>query len=404
MPSGRALTLAGTGASAAVVIIAVAVLTSATSASTPEKIDAGTHSCTTDGSGFCAGQTHELGTVPVSVVATAKAPITGTTVQTLDTDSFTATSFRVRAFRANGSALTGAAITYSYAAFSGPAPSPTPTASTSASPSPTATTTPPPPAPFPDASNTGTPAGTVLHACATSITAAGAYDACQFTGDVVIRIAGVVITNSRIDGSVSGLNESLAGAIIRDTTIDCHCPSTGSNGTPSAVQYNNFTLTRVNLSDSGHGVAMGSNATVEDSYIHDLGGNNDAHKDGIYVGDGTGGVIRHNNIECNDGDQAGCTAAIGLLNDFGAGHVLSGFTITDNLLNDIGSYCFYGSGGPQKAYGSDHITFTGNHFGRKDHAQCGFYGPVTYFDVNAPGNVWSGNIWEDTGETVPAVY
>ena len=337
----RGLTLAGTGASAAAVIIAVAVLTSASSAST---------------------------SAPVFVKATC-------------------TPVNAACNRAHVTTIE------SFLASLYPTPSPTPTVSTSPSPS-----------GFPDASNTGTPAGTVLHACGTSITAAGSYDACQFSGDVVIRTSGVVITNSRIDGSVSGLNESLAGAIIRDTTIDCHCPSTGSNGTPSAVLYNNFTLTRVNLSDSGHGVAMGSNATVEDSYIHDLGGNNDAHKDGIYVGDGTGGVIHHNNIECNDGDQAGCTAAIGLLNDFGAGHVLSGFTITDNLLNDIGSYCFYGSGGPQKAYGSDHITFTGNHFGRKDHPNCGFWGPVTYFDVNAAGNVWSGNVWDDTGETVPAVY
>jgi hypothetical protein len=25
------------------------------------------------------------------------------------------------------------------------------------------------------------------------------------------------------------------------------------------------------------------------------------------------------------------------------------------------------------------------------------YGPVAYFDVNAPGNVWRGNVWDDTG-------
>ena len=396
----RAVVAAGAGATVAVLAAALLVARSA-DGSSPEKIDAGTHSCTTDGSGFCAGQAHELGTVPVSVVATAKAPITGTTVQTLDTDSFTATTFRVRAFKANGSALTNAAITYSYAAFSGPAPTPSSTPpSSSGSPSPSPSTSPPPPGGFPDATNTGTPAGTTLHTCATSITTAGTYDACQFTGDVVIRTAGVTITNSRIDGSVSGLNESLAGAVIRDTTIDCHCQSNGQNGTPSAVQYNNFTLTRVDLSDSGHGVAMGSNVTVEDSYIHGLGGDNDAHKDGVYVGDGTNSVIRHNNIECNDGPLAGCTAAVGLLTDFGD---ITYFTITDNLLNDIGSYCFYGSGGPQKPYSSNHITFTGNHFGRKDNAQCGFYGPVTYFDSSAPGNVWSGNVWDDTGAVVPPV-
>jgi hypothetical protein len=29
---------------------------------------------------------------------------------------------------------------------------------------------------------------------------------------------------------------------------------------------------------------------------------------------------------------------------------------------------------------------------------------VTYFDSTAPGNVWSGNVWDDTGAPVPAEY
>jgi hypothetical protein len=29
---------------------------------------------------------------------------------------------------------------------------------------------------------------------------------------------------------------------------------------------------------------------------------------------------------------------------------------------------------------------------------------VTYFDSNAPGMVWSGNVWDDTGVPVPADY
>jgi hypothetical protein len=49
------------------------------------------------------------------------------------------------------------------------------------------------------------------------------------------------------------------------------------------------------------------------------------------------------------------------------------------------------------------VTFTNNRFGREVYPGCGFYGPVTYFDSSAPGNVWSGNKWVD-GTTVSADY
>lgn len=274
-----------------------------------------------------------------------------------------------------------------------PPPPPPPTDTTTTTPPPP----PPPPSGFPNATNTGVPAGSTLHSCATNITTAGTYDLCQFNGTVTIRAAGVKITRSLILGQVVAPNDNLQGATFTDVTIDCGCMSQSDTSTPVAIQYNNFTLTRVNLSHSGHGVALGSNVTIQDSYIHDLGGNTEAHKDGLYVGDGTNVLIKHNNIECNDGPKAGCTSAIGLLTDFGT---VSNFVIDGNLLNTIGSYCFYAAGGPSKPYGSDHITFTNNHFGRKYRANCGFYGPVTYWNSSKPGMVWSGNVWDDTGQTV----
>lgn len=260
------------------------------------------------------------------------------------------------------------------------------------------------PSAWPDASNTGVPPGTVLHSCSTTITASGTYDSCLFSGNVSIRANNVTIKNSQINGSVnagSGGSGEQTGLVIQDSTINCGCPSLGPNDTPTAIMESNFTLLRVNLYNSGHGAAVKSNVTIQDSYIHGLGGNTTAHKDGIFSGDGTNVVIRHNNIECNDGSNAGCTSAIGLLSDFG---VISYYTIDNNLLNTNGSYCFYGGGGPQKPYAPNHITFTNNHFGRKVYPKCGFYGPVTYFDVKATGNVWSGNVWDDTGAAVAAAY
>ncbi len=257
---------------------------------------------------------------------------------------------------------------------------------------------------FPDASTTGVPSGVSLHACATTITITGTYDACQFNGSLDIRANNVMITRSLIKGQVGAGSDGASdqtGLVIRNSTIDCGCLSTDDTHTPAAIADSNFSLLRVNIFNAGHGAAVGSNVTIQDSYIHGLGGNTEAHKDGIYSGNGTNVTIKHNNIECNDGPIAGCTSAIGLLTDFTD---ITYYTIDNNLLNTNGAYCFYGSGGPGKTYGSNHITFTNNHFGRKYNANCGFYGPVTYFDIAQPGMVWSGNVWDDTGEAVPPVY
>lgn len=252
---------------------------------------------------------------------------------------------------------------------------------------------------WPSFSNTGIPAGVSLRDCAPTITRSGTYDACEFNGDVVVKANNVKITRSLIYGAVSaGSGSQQSGLVISDTTIDCRCLADNSH-TPSAIMESNYTLLRVNLYNSGHGAAVRDNVVIQDSYIHGLGGNTDAHKDGIYSGDGTNVLIRNNTIECNDGPRAGCTAAIGLLTDFAD---ISHYTIDHNLLNTIGSYCFYGSGGPQKRYISHHITFTNNHFGRAIYPKCGYYGPVTYFDLSQPGNVWSGNVWDDTGAPVDA--
>ena len=225
----------------------------------------------------------------------------------------------------------------------------------------------------------------------------------MFNGGVEVKASGVKITRSLIKGGVdtgSGGPGEQTGLVISDTTIDCGCLADETH-TPPAISESNYTLLRVNLFDSGHGAAVKSNVTIQDSYIHGLGANTDAHKDGVFSGDGQHVLIKHNNIECNDGSKGGCTAAIGLLTDFGT---ISDYTIDGNLLNTNGSYCFYASGGPQKSYTSNHIVFTNNHFGRSIYPKCGYYGPVAYWDVNAPGNVWNGNVWDDGGGAVAASY
>ncbi|MBO0880007.1 MAG: hypothetical protein J2P17_06495, partial [Mycobacterium sp.] len=181
--------------------------------------------------------------------------------------------------------------------------------------------------------------------------------------------------------------------VISDSEINCHCMSTSST-TPPAVSFSNFTLLRDNIHNAGHGVQINNNATVEDTYIHDLGANNAAHKDAVISNGGGNAVIKHNNVECA---ADSCSAAIGLFGDFAP---IKNWTITDNLLNTTGSYCLYGGDSPGKPFSTaTGMVVTNNHFGKKDHPQCGQYGPVTAFGHNS-GNSWSGNVWDGTNTAI----
>jgi hypothetical protein len=72
--------------------------------------------------------------------------------------------------------------------------------------------------------------------------------------------------------------------------------------------------------------------------------------------------------------------------------------ISDNLIAG-GGYTIYGGqnpGGPQ----AHNIRITGNRFATLYFQNGGFWGPVAAFDPSGPGNVWSGNVWDSTGQPV----
>ena len=71
------------------------------------------------------------------------------------------------------------------------------------------------------------------------------------------------------------------------------------------------------------------------------------------------------------------------------------------------AYCAYGGATPDKPYSGDPTNatnqkFTNNVFQRGANGKCGTYGPVTSFNKNGAGNVWSSNVW-DNGAAVAGV-
>lgn len=310
-------------------------------------------------------------------------------------------------------------------------PTPTPTASpspTSAQASGTDCAQDPSSCGFPDSTNTGVPSGTTLINVPAQETSGPGWS-WNGQGDVVVTGQGAVIDGLNVDGDIEveandvtiertkitqtgdwwaiGLYHA-DNTTIEDTTIT----STTDSG-PDRLEVgikdvygdtSGTQILRTNISDADTAIQI-ANGVIEDNYLHDFGYKSGDHVNGISVGGGdlTSMLIQHNTIL----NQVGQTDAIALFQDFGDE---ANKTINDNLLAG-GDYALYG-GGPNGScstytdssgcFGpSDHIVITNNRFSTIFSPNCGTYGPVAAFNQLGAGNVWSGNVWDDSNALVP---
>jgi hypothetical protein len=136
--------------------------------------------------------------------------------------------------------------------------------------------------------------------------------------------------------------------------------------------------------------------TISGNYIHSMGYLAGDHVNGITSNGGTTTgtlTIQHNTIL----NQLNQTDAIGLFADFG---VQANRIITGNLIAG-GGYPFYGGlkTGQPTPY---NIQFTGNRISTQLFPHGGYWGPVAAFATTGQGNTWSGNVWDSTGQAIPA--
>ena len=236
----------------------------------------------------------------------------------------------------------------------------------------------------PGPSNTGVPAGTSLKASG-SITVTQAntvLDGLDVSGSITVKASGVVIKNTKVHGSGSyGIYVASGSVAISDSEI--------YGGFENAIGFGNWTATRVNIhGTTGDGVKLGSNVTLQDSWIHDLTPGPSAHADGAQLQSGEKNiVIKHNVIDLASTPRA--NAALFLAPDLGPSSD-GPLTITDNWL-DGGNYTVFCVDGNNGQYLQKNITISNNRFGRG--AQ---YGPAR---VNVP-ITQSGNVWADTGASL----
>lgn len=271
---------------------------------------------------------------------------------------------------------------------------------------------------FPDTTNTGPAAGTVFKRVPQDITQADAttgsgwhfdnrgWIVVDTNGGVIknvdtayninVQADNVTVMNNRLtlNGGEFGItlmhttnsivkNNLLAGANASTGRVNAGIKSVYGDDVNPQIIANNIIYTSTGIQfDSG---------LIEGNYIHDMGFLEGDHTNGTTAGGGDDNqlTIRNNTIF----NQLGQTDAISLFQDFGN----QTNTLIDNNLVAGGGYCMYGGGNTQL---STNIKVTNNHFSRIFYPNCGYYGPMAAWQSNGPGNVATGNIWDDTGQPV----
>jgi hypothetical protein len=227
-----------------------------------------------------------------------------------------------------------------------------------------------------------------------------------------IATTGVIITRSQLLG-ISGAEGTGAGFRVEDTTIDV-TPTTDQGAIADGISGDNYVARRVNVYGSNRGVYCHRNATIADSWIHgtEINPTSNWHASGLRVEQGCN--IIHNTLACDwlipTPADGGCSADLTGYPDFAP--------IKDNLIqgnlfvaNPTGAaFCAYGGATGGKPYSGDptnatNIRFIDNVFQvgpDPARGECADFGPITDFAVGRPGNVWSGNVWDDgSGPVLP---
>jgi Domain of unknown function (DUF4082) len=260
------------------------------------------------------------------------------------------------------------------------------------------------PTSFPNSSNTGVPAGTTLtNYTGTCTLGAGAViDAKTINCNLVIKGAGVTITRSQINGTVTS-DHSASGSSTSSVSVTDSYINGGNQETFPTFGYDSVTLLRDEVVGGPYSVQCNSNCSVTDSYLHGqyISPGSAAHINAFLTNGGSGFVLKHNTVWCSvsqtSGD-GGCSGDASLFGDFAP---IKNATFTDNYFHSThGSYCVYAGWEPSKSYPiPSNVVITNNVFQRgTDLGQhgytCGYFGPDTSF-YSGNSNVWSGNVYDD---------
>ena len=284
-----------------------------------------------------------------------------------------------------------------------------------------------PPPPTPTATPTPTPTATptvpVYEGWPTPDTTGPREPATQTTGSLRSSAAGQVISRVTVNGRLTVAHDNVT---VRDVTVngdntymiqvvekeDGTCPvnvrfeyveidgsAAEEDDIPLFSPDCGYVFDHGHVHNVGRASRLIDNTTISNSYvIADRDGTSGSHRGAVGTNGGSNNALINNVLLCSS--DRGCSAAIPMYGDFAP---VDGMLVQHNLMATTGGYCAYGGSLPSKPYphGSN-IRFIDNHFSTRFEDRCGMYGPIAHFDDGVRGNEWRGNVWHESGRTVPA--
>ena len=264
---------------------------------------------------------------------------------------------------------------------------------------------------YPDATNTGVPVSADLLSVPSQISSGPGWDYdprgwVEVYGNGAtlsdlyipynLDISASNVTIDHVDVVETGNSMGISLRHTNNVTIENSDISSPYNTGPNRLQVAikdvygdsaNTTIEGNNIWNAGTGIQI-SEGTVENNYVHNMGYYTGDHVNGIVSDAGQAALtITHNTVF----NPLGQTDCIALFEDFGPQFDV---VISDNLLAG-GGYTVYGGANPGRWIPSD-IVITGNRFARIYDPLGGYYGPYAAVDTGVSGDVWSGNVWDNT--------
>jgi hypothetical protein len=263
------------------------------------------------------------------------------------------------------------------------------------------------PGEFPDESTTGVTGGVELRPSGTVVVqddGAVVENLSITDGIVEVRANDVTIRNVRITNDQEfiqwGITQETGfrGLVVEDSEIF----GNGVQQFASGISNSGGTITvrRVEIHTITDGI-MTSHGLIEDNYLHSPKLFAEDHTDMIQtVGGSTEGlplVISHNTV-INTEPQ---TSAVLLDDANGIGLVPVRDVLLEGNLLAGGGYTLYCGGFEEEGHEPSDIVIRSNVFSRQLWEGSGYYGPVAYFDSDAPGNLWTDNVFDDGSPVEP---
>lgn len=278
----------------------------------------------------------------------------------------------------------------------------------------------------PAAGNVGIPPGTLLSPSGSITTATNGQviNAKNVTGTITVATSNVTIQNTQVtSGGGSGscainIANGATGTLIQASTIQ---GISAQNPLESAVcdHYGEpMTVDHVVMQLCADCIEEGAaTATVSNSYLLVNATYPGAHNEDVYFGDGNL-TLTHDTLL---NTQMQTATVFGDTHGGGGGPCDNHLTVTGSLLAG-GGFMLYPCGNSSSA-GQSTMTVTGNRFarcvtapvfnsqsggsacagGQDSHGYWpagGYFGTLANAYCGAPGQTWSGNVWDDTGATI----